>query len=319
MNQSSSRIINFPISFFAIVMGMAGFSIALKKAESVFNFTPGAGQLITHLTIALCLLVAMIYGLKIINYREAVVKELHHPVKLSFFPAFSISLLLIAIAVLDVYPGIARIVWFVGASAHLVFTLYVMNSWINHTHFEIHHMNPSWFIPIVGNILVPIAGVPLGYEEVSWLFFSIGILFWPVLLSIIFYRVIFHKPLPEKLVPTFFILIAPPAVGFISWYKLTGEIDSFARILYFSAIFFFLLLFSQASKFMRLKFFISWWAYSFPMAAITIASMLMYEATAITGYLWISYLLFVLLCLFILILLIKTFVAIAQKNICIEE
>ena len=105
-------------------------------------------------------------------------------------------------------------------------------------------MNPSWFIPIVGNILVPIAGVPLGYTDISWFFFSIGIVFWPVLLTIIFYRIIFHPALPGKLIPTFFILIAPPAVGFLSYMKLTGEMDNFARILYFSGLFFTLLVFA---------------------------------------------------------------------------
>jgi len=215
--------------------------------------------------------------------------------------------------------GLAKILWLVGSSLHLIFTLYVMNAWINHDYFDIKHMNPAWFIPIVGNILVPIAGVPLGYTDISWFFFSIGIIFWPVLLTIIYYRVIFHPALPEKLVPTFFILIAPPAVGFLSYVQLNGTLDNFSRVLYFASLFFTLLVFTQFRKFFKIQFFLSWWAYSFPLAAVSLATMLMYQKTQNTVYSFIAMILLTILTLFISLLVIKTIKAIAGKNICITE
>jgi len=214
---------------------------------------------------------------------------------------------------------LANLLWATGTILHLGFTLYVMNAWINHDHFEVHHMNPAWFIPIVGNILVPIAGVPLGYGDISWFFFSIGIIFWPVLLSIIYYRVIFHPALPDKLIPTFFILIAPPAVGFLSYMRLNGGIDNFSQVLYFSALFFTLLVFTQFRKFAKLQFFLSWWAYSFPIAAISIATMVMYEVTHKTFYSIMATGLLVLLTLFISMLVFMTLKAVMNNQICIEE
>ena len=66
-----------------------------------------------------------------------------------------------------------------------------------------------------------------------------------ILLTIIFYRVLFHHPIDERLMPTLFILIAPPAVGFIAYTRLTGgELDTFARVLYYSGLFLTLLLFT---------------------------------------------------------------------------
>lgn len=76
---------------------------------------------------------------------------------------------------------------------------------------------------------MPIAGVQHGFSELSWFFFSIGVVFWLVLLTIIFNRMFFHQPLPGKLLPTLFILIAPPGAGFVSWLQLNGELDAFAR------------------------------------------------------------------------------------------
>lgn len=319
MAQVQFRLAHFPISFFSTVMGMAGFSIAAAKMESIYNLDPGVSQILSIITMTLFLLLLVIYTIKFIKEKESVIKELHHPIKISFFPTVSISLILLSICMLHNYPALARVLWIVGSSLHLVFTLYVMNAWINHDYFNINHMNPAWFIPIVGNILVPIAGVPLGYPDVSWFFFSIGIIFWPVLLTIIYYRVIFHPALPGKLIPTFFILIAPPAVGFLSYLQLNGEIDNFARVLYFAGLFFTLLMFSQVRKFSKLQFFLSWWAYSFPMAAISIATMVMYQKTQNIFYSAIGMLLFSVLALFIAMLIIKTFNAILDKQICVAD
>jgi len=58
--------------------------------------------------------------------------------------------------------------------------------------------------------------VALGFVELSWFFFSVGLIMWAVMFTIIMNRIIFHNPLPQKLMPTLFILIAPPAVALIS-------------------------------------------------------------------------------------------------------
>ena len=79
---------------------------------------------------------------------------------------------------------------------HLLFTFFILSSWMYHSHCDIKHANPGWFIPVVGNLFVPIGGVHFVSAEVGWFFFSIGILFWIVLMTIIFYRVIFHDPIP---------------------------------------------------------------------------------------------------------------------------
>jgi tellurite resistance protein len=313
------RLRHFPISFFATTMGLSGLTIAWEKAEQVLQLPFSISLLLMWLVGGLYLVLAAIYLAKVAGHREAVVGELHHPVKLNFFPASSISLILLSIVVLGHYPVLSQVMWGIGSAAHLLFTFYVMGAWINHQHFEIQHMNPAWFIPVVGNILVPIAGVSHGYVEVSWFFFSIGLLFWLVLLTIIFYRVIFHNPLPAKLVPTFFILIAPPAVGFISYFKMVGEIDAFAHILYYAGLFFTLLLFTQFRKFTGLKFFLSWWAYSFPMAAITVATLVMYKNSGSVWFKGGAMLLLAVLTLIIAMLVVRTLGAIAKKEICVEE
>jgi tellurite resistance protein len=190
---------------------------------------------------------------------------------------------------------------------------------MHHDTFKITHVNPSWFIPAVGNILIPLAGVVHGPKDLSWFFFSVGLFFWMVLLVIVFYRIIFHEPLAERLLPTLFILIAPPAIGFISSFKLSGCINEFGKELYFFSLFMAILLFSQFRIFKKAKFYLSSWAYAFPLAAISNASFVMYRESneAVYKYLYLFFLfvVFYLICRFSY----KTFIAIRKNEICVEE
>lgn len=310
---------HFPVSFFASVMGSAGLAMAWKKAHHVFGLPAGIGQSLQWWALCLFILLAIIYLAKIIRHGAAVKHEFAHPIRLNFFPAVSISLLLLAAAFADTLPGAAFLMWSVGAALHLGFTLTVMSSWIHHTRYEIKHANPAWFIPVVGNIIVPVAGVGFAPAEISWFFFSIGLVFWIVLMTIVLNRLFFHEPLPERLTPTLFILIAPPAVGFIAWTRLNGgEIDAFARILYHVALFLTLLLASNALRFFRVRFFLSAWAYSFPLAAMTIATLIMAEKNA-GLFMPLGVLLLTVLTLVLMLLTGRTLLGIRRGEICVPE
>jgi len=317
--QTPSRLEYFPISFFAMVMGLAGLAISWEKAQSSLALPLQLHLVLTQFTGLVFVILLGFYLVKLVRHRAAVQRELQHPIILNFFPTVSISLILLAIATLNLVPALSHLLWIGGTALHLALSLYVMNVWIHHEGFEIHHMNPAWFIPVVGNVLVPIAGVKLGYVEISWFSFSIGMLFWLVLLTIIFNRVLFHHPLPEKLMPTFFILIAPPAVGFIAYFNLTGHLDPFARVLYYSGLFFTLLMLTQVTRFLRLRFFLSWWAYSFPLAAITLATLLMYEISDNRFFYGLGLVLLALLTLVVIFLLYRTLQAVAANKICQPE
>ena len=122
-----------------------------------------------------------------------------------------------------------------------------------------------------------------------------------------------------KFIPTLFIFIAPPAVSFIAYVKMTGEFDMFASILFNLALFFSFLLIFMYKNFLNLKFFISWWAFTFPLAAVTIASMLAYTKTNLGFYHFLSYFFLVITTIVVLIVAFRTFQHMMKKEICIME
>jgi tellurite resistance protein len=300
-----------------MVMGLAGLSIAWSRAERHFALPWRLSEGLLVLAILTFALLTVLYLFKTVRFPGAVRAELASPIQINFFPTASLSALLLGISLMPILPRTAGILWVFGAGLQLLLTLYVVGVWLHHEHFQIQHINPAWFIPAVGNALVPIAGVTLGFVELSWFYFSIAMILWLLLFAIIFYRVLFHHPLPERLMPTFFILIAPPSVGFVAYVQLAGGIDAFARVLYYVGLFLALLLLTQAGRFVRIRFYLTWWAYSFPLAAIANASLIMHEQTGLAAFAAIGWVLLTLATLVVVYLLYRTAKAASEKGICL--
>ncbi|GAB5445362.1 SLAC1 anion channel family protein [Gymnodinialimonas sp.] len=263
-----SKLAHLPISFFTVPMGVFGLSLALAAGglRTASLLIGGLG----------CLVLAVLFialALKAARHPAALKAEWSHPIKLAFFPATSIAVLLMATFLLDLSPQVARPIWLVGAAAQGVLTLIVISAWISHRAFGPGQLSPAWFIPAVGNLMAPLGGQALGYPGLSWYFFAVGLLFWIVLLTLVFNRLIFHDPLPGKLQPTIVILIAPPALAFLGWVGFNGGAIDPAAYLFISLGYFFAALVAlQLPALLKLPFALSFWALSFPLAALTVAS-----------------------------------------------
>ena len=73
-------------------------------------------------------------------------------------------------------------------------------------------ITPVLFIPVVGNVVAPLAGVSLGHEVWSVMQLAIGVFFWPVVMALLVARRVGHSPLPDRILPSWFISLAPPSV-----------------------------------------------------------------------------------------------------------
>jgi tellurite resistance protein len=318
-NVEPNRLKNFPVNFLAVLLGLMGYSLALQKAESIIHFPFPIYLFVLYLTLALFAGFLVVYTIKFIKYPTDVQNEFKHPIKVNFYPILAKLFLILSIIFIPLNVQWSKYFWFIGVALQFTFSVVMMYIWISHTKFEIHHLNASWFIPIVGNVIIPIAGSHHGYTEISWFFFSIGLVMWITLFVIVFNRIIFHHPIPDRLIPTSFILFAPPAIAFIAYVKLTGAIDPFARILYYISLFLVIVVFSQVKKYSKLKFYISWWAYTFPTVAFTIATILIYHKTQFAFFYALSYGMIVLLSMIMIYVTYRTIKAVNHLEICIEE
>ncbi|MBT8226569.1 MAG: C4-dicarboxylate ABC transporter [Dactylosporangium sp.] len=313
------RIEWFPVAFFSVVLGLAGTALAWRRAADVLGW-PGLGPGLAWLALAAYLAIGGGYLAKIVRYPAAARTEWRKPVALAFLPMTSIGALLLATAFVGLADRMSTVLWWLGAAGQLGLTLWVLSTWIGDPRIRTEHAHPAWFVPVVGNLVVPLAGAAHAPAEVSWFFFSVGLVYWLVLLPVVLNRLFFHGPLPARLTPTHAILLAPPAVAFLAYLRLGGQAaDPLARILLSVAVFQTLLLAVQVRSLRGIGFFLSWWALSFPLAAVSTALLAASGETGSDAAAWAGGGLLLVLTGLVVGLTGRTGLAVGRRQVCRPE
>ena len=272
-----------PVSFFSISMGYAGLAVAWREVSHLYGMPGGIAD--GFMILGLIIFGVLAYGqLRRWQSNAAVLSaEFEDPIKGAFFATFSMSLLSLAGSVLVHSPMVATLMWGVGAAAHLVIAVAIISRWFERD-CDVSNVNPGWFLPSAGNLLVPITGAQLGFVELSWFFFAVGFVFWAILFVILIYRVIFLGPFRTDLMPTLFVFLAPPSLAALAMDALSGHITSpVAKVLIYTSVFFALLLATLWRQFQKTGFAPIWWACTFPTAAMATACLRYGEQVAATG------------------------------------
>jgi len=274
---------NQPLKFlgpgwFALVMGLTGLSLAWHRATPMMG--PSAAQVAT----VLALLAAAVFVLLLLavswrwrQYAGSWHEDLHHPVRHPFVAALPISLMLLATAGVQLAGplGVWHWLWGAGALLQLAVTVLVLGRWWRPAAqggLNWAGVTPVLILPVVGNILSPLAGVPLGHAELATAQFAIGLLFWPVVLVLLAVRIAQQGLWAERLLPSHFILIAPPAAAGLGLMQLQAP-ALWGWACWGIALFSLLWVLPLWRRLLALPFGVPHWAVSFPLAALAALSL----------------------------------------------
>ncbi len=272
-----------PVSFFSMSMGYAGLAAAWREASRIY----GVPVLIADglMILGLMMFGALVFGQmrRWQSHTDVLAAEFEDPIKGAFFATFSMSLLSLAGSVLVHSPMAASVMWGVGAATHLVIAVAIISRWFERD-CDVANVNPGWFLPSAGNLLVPVTGAQLGFVELSWFFFAVGFVFWAILFVILIYRVIFLGPFRTDLMPTLFVFLAPPSLAALALEALTGQMASpVGAVLIYTSVFFAVLLATLWRQFQKTGFAPIWWASTFPTAAMATACLRYGEEVSVMG------------------------------------
>ncbi len=237
----------FPVTLFASVMGVGGLALAWRRAARVWDLPTWPFTLLLGVAVLLFGALLSAYLLKWLRHPADAKTELRHPIRMAFVPTVTISLLVLATGLTELAPTAARVLWWLGAVGHMAATVTVLSAWFGRPDITMTHVTPAWFIPIVGNVITPLAAEQVGSVDLAWFAFGVGVVFWIGLLPVLLQRLLLHDPgLPPKLLPTLAIFVAPPAVILLSWQALTGDTTGpVSRIMYAATLVFLLLVAGQ--------------------------------------------------------------------------
>ena len=205
-------------NWFAIVMGLTGLSLAWGRATPILGDMAGAGAMVLAVLAALMFAVLLLFSvLRAQHHAAALAADLKHPVRHAFVATLPISLILLAtaaVSLVGVEPWVA-VLWWTGSLAQFAVTLWAVGRWLSAD--KAHALGwpavtPGLILPVVGNVLAPLAGVALGAPAWSAAQFGVGVLLWPVVLALLLARIATQGLWPERLLPATFIAVTPPAL-----------------------------------------------------------------------------------------------------------
>lgn len=256
--------------WYSLVLGWSGLALAWHRAVPLMgpqaDYLAGAAAVVAAAVFAV---VTLAIGLRMRSHPGALAEDLAHPVRHPFAAAFPISLLLLSLLLLTLVGGpvaaaVAIWPWALGAVLQFVATAWVLSRMLR-DRLAWPAITPILFIPVVGNVLVPLPALLLGLPDVAWFFFAIGAFFWPLLTTLMFVRV-GQLAVPDRIAPSWMILAAPPAIVGIDLMALgvpaEGGLAMLGLALLFVVVALLKLLRTPATGFS-----VAWWALSFPLAA----------------------------------------------------
>jgi tellurite resistance protein len=281
--------------WFALVMGLCGLALAWHAAA------PWLGELANGVALVIGALAAGAFGVLALaslwrwqRHPAALADDLRHPVRHAFVATVPVSLLLLATLAhaLGLSGWGVRGLWWAGSLLQWWATLWVLGRWLAPADGAAAgtpapglwpSVTPVLFIPVVGNVVAPLAGIGLGHGLWAAAQFGIGLLFWPVVLSLVLARRIAHGPLPDRLLPAWAITVAPPAVVGIALLRWNAPLPVVSA-LWGMALFAALWVGAQARRIASQPFGIPFWALSFPLAALTVLTLQLGSVTGLAGY-----------------------------------
>jgi len=263
-----------PIGYYGAVMGLAGLGLSARAAAPLFPGVVRAPAYLTEPWVGLgCLFFVVLlaaYAAKVFLDPRAVKEEFTNPLTLGFCGALPVGMSLVAGGVAPYSPPLGNVLWWLSFGMLLAFQAWTLLRWLSGG-IELAQVNAGWLIIIVGGIVLPGPGIALGHDEASRFVFGISSVAAAILMPLLLFRAMAAPPLAEVLRPSWFILLVPPSLIYANGIALYPDVAVF-EILYPFGLLLAAALLVYARGLPRWTFGPPWWAFTFPLDALSYAA-----------------------------------------------
>ncbi|KAG9447589.1 hypothetical protein H6P81_013717 [Aristolochia fimbriata] len=233
--------------------------------------------LLWSLALASLAALTLLYLLKCLLYYRAVKAEFCHHVGVNYLFAPSISWLLLLQSSPFFGPNHAYylVLWSLFSLPVLLLDIKIYGQWFTKgKRFLSAVANPTSLLSVIGNLVGARAAAEMGWKESAVCLFSLGFAHYLVLFVTLYQRFSGCDRLPAMLRPVFFLFFAAPSMASLAWVSISGNYDRPSKMLFFLSLFLFASLVSRPNLFKKAmkKFHVAWWAYSFPLTVLALAS-----------------------------------------------
>lgn len=203
--------------------------------------------------------------------------EFLHHVGVNYLFAPWISWLLLLQSAPLVVPNTLSylVLWWVFAIPVLALDIKIYGQWFTtEKRFFSMVANPTSQISVIGNLVGAQAAALMGWKESAVCMFTLGMVHYLVVFVTLYQRLSGGDRLPVMLRPVFFLFFAAPSMASLAWKSISGTFDTTSKMLFFLSLFLFTSLACRPALFKKSmrKFNVAWWAYSFPLTFLALAS-----------------------------------------------
>jgi tellurite resistance protein len=313
VNATAPRI---PLNFFSIPFGLLGLADCWLVAAT-FGLAPAAlGHALVALAVAVWLVVLGVYTRGARAHGVSLATDISDPIAGPFSSLIVLTPMLAAADAL--YPlshSAGTVVVDVGIVTTVVLAGWLVGQWI-YGPLELAQVHPGYFLPSVAGGLVASASAALvGQPRLGETLFGFGMLSWIVIGSIVLGRLVVGPPLPDPLVPTIAIEVAPAGVATFAAFAINGgHVDLTVRLLAAYGLMMVVAQLRLLPAYRRLRFLPSFWAFTFAWAAVAFAGLFWLGATRPAGWRPESYLALALITSLTGAIALRTVIALRRRD-----
>ncbi|EOO27002.1 hypothetical protein IIU_05963 [Bacillus cereus VD133] len=226
--------LSFHIDWLASIMMVIGFILLLGMLCKIF-FTP-----------------------------KQVLKDLKNPIIAAVSPTFTMAVMVLCSIFME-YSIIWKFIWGIASFIHFALMIYFSYHFILRGKVTMSHIYPSWFIMYVGMAIMPLTAGSLASSMTTVVFWA-AIVFYVILLPLVLIRIFVMRNLEMPTLPLITILCAPGSLSLAAYLAHfdTKSLSLIWTLLILSQALYVVVLW-QLSKLLRLQFYPSYAAFTFPL------------------------------------------------------
>jgi tellurite resistance protein len=305
-----------PVAFFGIAVGTLALSNAWRVAAMIWHVGPVLCHVLAAGSLALWLLLVIVYALKWLLYPALALEELRDPQRSYFFALLPVASLLAATALIPYARNVAVFIFIAAVATQLAWGVVAHGRFWMGTH-SLSIKTPATYLSAVAPNLVSAATASaLGWTQISLLFFGVGVMYWLLIETLVLGGVANNREMDKTLRPVIGIQLAPPVVAGIAWLNLHGGTsDVVSHLLLGYGLYQVLLMLRLLPWIMEQPFATSYWAFSFGVVALPTMAMRM-VVHGETGFVaWLAPVLFAAANLIVALLGVKTLALLFQGRL----
>lgn len=241
-----------PIPTAGVALGLVALGVLLQPISEIFHLVAGALSVLAILAVTA----------KAILFPTLIKEDLKNPVFAAVSATYFMTIMQLATYLVPIALPAAFAIWIAAIVGHLSIMVFFT---IRFTlRFDLKQVFPTHFIAYVGIIVASLTSPAFGMQALGEVIFWFGFICYLVLLFVVGLRYLKHE-VPEASKPLFCIYSAPMSLSLAGYLAVSSQpnITLIATMAILAQVFFVVVL-TQLPKLLRLKFYPSYAAMTFP-------------------------------------------------------